>query len=69
MAILPFFSWKAMHFGIITRYLLRFASTEEQVTQSFKQLKCGSDHSIKAFFNLYLIIFKKEIYRCCNRLV
>ena len=52
-----------MHFSNITRYSFRLASTKKQVTRSSKQMKYGSDHSIKGYIYLYLIIFKKEIFR------
>ena len=41
----------------------RFASTDERVTQSSKQMKCVWDHLIGAIFLFILILFNKEISR------
>ena len=56
---------------------LRFASTEERVTRSSKQMKCGWDNLIAGIFYLFLFIFNKEIsrtgeanstyYCCCHQ--
>ena len=53
--------WEIMLVHHLNKYQilvsLRFASTEERVTRSSKQMKCGWDHLIRGIFLFIFVIY------------